>query len=92
MILDEQQERELKGVLIKRLEPMYVINCSFLQICLLECLFICNRCSSFSRCSADPAVLSTYILALLKRNDKTTPQLKNLCKEELRDFLHDGKR
>ena len=37
---------------------------------------------------ADPDVLARYVLALL-RNDKTLPQLRSLCVEQLEDFLAD---
>ena len=40
-------------------------------------------------CEADPTVLGKYVIALLK-NDLPDAELKELCREQLNDFLNDG--
>ncbi|KAJ3044885.1 RNA-binding protein 27 [Rhizophlyctis rosea] len=40
-------------------------------------------------CEADPTVLADYVIALL-RHDKSIPELKDLCRLQLEDFLKDA--
>ena len=44
-----------------------------------------------SRCDADPGALAKYVLALIKKPDKSDSQLKEGCISQLEVFLQSRK-
>ncbi|CAG8534249.1 557_t:CDS:10, partial [Acaulospora morrowiae] len=79
MIIDDSSSKALKKYLSNILEPMYVRS---LDLCSsFSCLHV-----SVVGCDADPSVLADYVIALLQ-HDKSNQDLRQLCIDQLDDFL-----
>ena len=80
-LFDEEDSSLLKKWIVKRLEDMWV---SFTTS--TKCLNIPSNISS--RSDADADVLADYVLALL-RHQQSEDEVKQMCEDQLLDFLHD---
>ena len=77
MIIDQNVYKLLEKWLQHSLKPMYATT----TLVSLHLPFFSSQ--------AEPSVLSTYIMALL-RNDKPREELVSVCEEQLTDFIKAG--
>jgi len=87
MLITDEEAKDLKTWVIKKLEDMYVIAYDIRLALRISCNGESHADKSHSRSSdADSDVLADYVLALI-RADTPEPELRANAIENLEDFL-----